>query len=52
MGRQAMSLRTVSRVMSQDPPAKRAPTQDERDLLSYQGRTERPTIVNDTVGVM
>jgi aspartate carbamoyltransferase len=31
--------------MSIDPPAERAATQDERDLLSYQARVERPTTV-------
>jgi aspartate carbamoyltransferase len=35
----------MSRVMSLDPPAERAATQDERDLLFFQGRIERPTTV-------
>src|SRR5262245_24206974 len=35
----------MSRVMSIDPPAERAATQDERDLLHFQARIERPTTV-------
>jgi aspartate carbamoyltransferase catalytic subunit len=31
--------------MSADPPAERAETQDERDLLSFQARIERPTTI-------
>jgi aspartate carbamoyltransferase catalytic subunit len=31
--------------MSADPPAERAETQDERDLLSFQARIDRPTTI-------